>query len=511
MKKIITCLLCLFILVQSISAQEQVFLQINNPEYIDLQNSNERIDKVVTNKHKTVVYLSCSGASESNIIVPKNTYIVDENGRKYNIIKANGIILDKKRTIGKSGKLSYMLTFPSLPEGTKCFDLVQSHKLAKIYYFNIHEAGSTSGIATSVDTTGINEAINKALTDNMFRKDTVYLCGQFKGTKDFEKRKYAITFVAPVPSVYNDSYSEKFEINTDGTFNVAIPVFGPTWTELIVLVPDTPIISKTIPVMLYPGDHLSLVIDDYDSEYAKLNWKSEFTYNNQFVEMCEAFPTLLPSYKEGQQLSLDSMKQAIVANEQAACYLSNKYKLSKAESALLLTQANMSKVCEALTIIDQYVLFNRNKYHKSLNGAYPTSAQFDTLQNYCKSQLYTIISQLRAENKAFLIVPSLQVLTRNLNKSPLFHAITYQKDYFSIPEDYRYLYWNDSAIHLLRMFRNKPIGTDRLFEQWFNIASLEVPNKSKAISPNLYEVIKIKTEAITLPVFNAWKYELLTK
>ena len=509
MKKLYIFLLILFVQINSIVAKEDLLLQISNPEYIDLQNSSEHIDKVVTNKSRTLVYLSCSGSSETNVIVPKNTYIIDENGCKYNVIKASGIVLGKKKAIGRKGKLSYTLTSPSLPKKTKSFDLVQSQNDTKTYYFNVHQSGSTVNIATSVDTTGMYEALNKTFPDHLFRKDTVHISGRFKGSKEFKKRKYAITFVTPIPSLNNGNYSEKFEINPDGTFNAAIPVLGPTWTELIVLVPGTPIVSRIIPVMLYPNDDLSLVVDDYDSECAKFNWVSKYEFNKKFVEMSDVFPARYPFYNEGQEVSLDSLKQSIAANEQVACYLSNKYKLSKTESALLLAQANMSKVCEALRTIDQHVQFNKTNYFKSLNKAYPTSAQFDTLQNCCKSRLYTVLSLLNAENKAFLIVPSLQSLTRVLNKSPLFHAIfLYQKDYNSIPEDYRYLYWNDSAIHLIRMFRNKPIGRDRLFEQWFNLACSEATNETLSKTSNMLEVMKMKTETVTLPVYHSWKSEL---
>lgn len=509
MKKFCIFLLILFVQTNSIIAQEDLFLQISDPEYIDLQNSSEHIDKVVTNKSKTLVYLSCSGSSETNVIVPKNTYIIDENGCKYHVIKANGIVLGKKKSIGREGKLSYTLTFPSLPKGTKSFDLVQSQNNTKTYYFNIHQSGSTVNIATSIDTTGMYEALNKTFSDHLFRKDTVHISGRFKGSKEFEKRKYAITFVTPIPSLNGGSYSEKFEINPDGTFNATIPVLGPTWTELIVLVPNTPLVSRTIPVMLYPKEDLSLVVDDYDSECAKINWVSKYEINEKFVEMSDVFPARYPYYNEGQLVSLDSLKQTIAVSEQAACYLSDKYKLSKTESALLLAQANMSKVCEALRTIDQYVQYNKTNFFKSLDRKYPTPAQFDTLQNCCKSQLYTVLSLLRAENKAFLIVPSLQSLTRTINQSPLFHAISYQKNYESIPVDYRPLYWNDSAIHLIRMFRNKPIGRDRLFEQWFNLASLETTNEDLSKTSNMAEVLKMKIETVTLPIYNSWKSELL--
>lgn len=509
MRTIIINLLFLMFFPITVSSQEQDFLNINSPAYIDLQNSSERIDKVITNKDRTIVYLSCHGSKESSAIVPKNTYLIDETGQKYYVRKANGITLGKKKTIGKSGKICYSLVFPPLPKGTKSFDVVQSHRRDKTYYFDVHQKGAATNIATSVDTTGFNDALNQKFPDRIFKKDTVWLSGCFHGTKFFKEQKCVITFITPMPSLNGNRYTENYEINPDGTFNAAIPLNGPTWTTMMVTVQGTPAIDKYIPVMLSPGDHLSLTIDAYGSDQEKQYWKSDHEYNVSFVEMCNAFPARYPHWDERQHLDIDSLMQTIAVNEKAACYLSNKYKLSKAESALILTQANMSKVCEALRTIDESTAAAKYNYHKSLDGHYPTPAQFDTLQSYCRSPYYKIISVLRAENKAFLIVPSIQDLTRIFNNSTLFHYMTYDKDYFSIPKDYRYLYWNDSAIHQLRMFRNKPVGSDRLFEQWFNLMNFEQVVDSQEVSPNIEEVLKMKFETVTLPVYQEWKAELL--
>ena len=509
MKTIVISLLFLMFFPITICSQEQDFLNINSPEYIDLQNSSERIDKVAADKREIIVYLSCSGTSDSGVIVPKNTYIVDEAGRKYFIKKANGIAIGKRKPIGKSGKLSYSLVFPPLPKGTKSFDMVQAHRRDKTYYFDIHQKGTATNFATSIDTTGINDALNKKFPDRLFKKDTVWFSGCFHGTKFFKKQKCVITFVTPMPSLNGNRYTENFDINSDGTFKAAIPVNGPTWTTMMVIVQGTPAIDKYIPVMLYPGDHLSLTIDDYGTDLEKQKWESDHDYNTAFVEMCEAFPARFPHLGERRHLDIDSLNQIIAINEKAACYLSNKYKLPKEESALILTQANLSKVCEALRTIDELTATAKSNYHKSLGGHYPTPAQFDSLQSYCKSPYYKIISMLRAENKAFLIVPSIQDLTRIFNNSTLFHYMTYDKDYFSIPKGYRYLYWNDSAIHQLRMFRNKPVGSDRLFEQWFNLMNFEQVVDSQEVSPNIEEVLKMKFETVTLPVYQEWKAELL--
>lgn len=129
MRTTIICMLALFSL--TINAQNQDY-SYNNPEYIDVQSSNARIEKVIINKHKTIVFLDYVGHEGSNLFLSKKTYITDEYGKKYYLKSAKGISIEKKNIIGKSGKLSYSLIFPALPNNTKSFDLVENRYLKKI-------------------------------------------------------------------------------------------------------------------------------------------------------------------------------------------------------------------------------------------------------------------------------------------------------------------------------------------------------------------------------------------
>lgn len=201
MKRISIFILIVFVQVTYIVAQNN-YLKITNPDYLDLQNTNERIDKVISDKTKTLVYLSCAVQTNSTITVPTNTYIIDEKGNKYGVTKANGIVLGKKQAIEKGNKLSYILTFPPLPKGTKSFDLIQSNNLTKTCFFNIHQSGAIVNIVTAIDTTGVYDAINKTFPDSLFRKDSVHISGCFKGSKVFAQKKHAITFVSPIPAIY---------------------------------------------------------------------------------------------------------------------------------------------------------------------------------------------------------------------------------------------------------------------------------------------------------------------
>lgn len=506
MRNLFINMLILFSL--SISAQENEYLNISKPEYIEIHNNSDSIIKVESNNKKTIVYFKATGDSESEVIIYKNACIIDENGNKYIVKKANGIKLGKKTKIGKKGQLLYSLTFPALPKGTKSIDLYLSERLLTTNYLNIHQVGTESSFSTSIDTTGFNEAVNNTFSNNLFKKDTVWIEGQFKDSQIFEENKYIISFVTPIPSIYGGSHVENYEIRPDGSFNFKIPIYAPTWTELMVYAPSTSVIGRLIPIMLYPGDHISLTIDDFESNKSEHQIKSELVKNIKFSDLYYIFPTrrIIPDKKN--KVDFDSLKNTITLSEKAACYLSNKYNLTKTESALLLTQANMSKVHEALMTIDNNVRNNRSKYFKVLDGRYPDVAQFDTLQSFSKTSLYKVFSLLRADNKAFLIVPAVEALSRYLSSSAMFEGITFNEDYLNMPQDYRHLFWKNQALHMLRMNRNKTVGSDKLFEQWFSLANMEATKNKDKISHNLKDIMEIQLENVTLDVYQAWKKEM---
>ena len=176
----------------------------------------------------------------------------------------------------------------------------------------------------SIDTTGINNAVNLEFPNNIFKKDTVWLSGKFNDTDLFQKHKQVINFIVPVPSIHGGKSSLKYEISPDGTFKANIPIFGPTWTELMVYAPENHMISSLIPIFLYPGDHITLSIDDYDTVNRRIKVRSELVKNNEFANFYNIFPTRHPLATDNYKINFDSLKNTITISEKAACYLSNK-------------------------------------------------------------------------------------------------------------------------------------------------------------------------------------------
>lgn len=502
MKKILLSLL----LIASVFTYAQKLTNFSHPAYFNINNGNEQIDKVVTNKNNTIVYMSCKGQKSSKVIVPEATYIIDEQGRQCKVEKADGITLGKSEIVKENYKKTYRLYFPALPKGTTSFDLIQSNRIGKSYHLNIHQTGASPRYSSAVDTVRLCEAVDRAFPDEMFHADTVWLSGQFKGMKMLEREKCSIYVIVPVPSLHDNRYVDTIDISSDGTFKCAVPVVGPMWTELVVVGNDTHDVGKIIPAMLYPGDHLSLTVDNFSSVEPVYHWKSDREIDYNFLALSDVFSTHVYKYY-GQELKLDSIKETVAVSEEIAGYLACKYKLTKAQTALLLTHANVSKLCEAMRILGEEAHTKRYEYTKQLDTSNLTASERDSIQSFNDSWKFGILSLLRADGKAFLIVPSHEEFTREMLHSPIFMADISDKRMFTMPWNEWQLYQNERNIHQLRKFRNKPLGADRLLEQWLVIATAY---KEMDVSKPLdKEVVKFNMEHVTLPVYEQWKRILL--
>lgn len=502
MKRILLSLL----LFTYVLAYAQRLTNFSHPVYFNINNGNEKINKIVTNKKNTIVYMSRKVQSESKVTVPKTTYIIDEQGNQYKVEKADGIALGKTEILKANYSKTYSLTFPALPKGTLCFDLVKKNRNRQAYYINIHQPGTSPRYSSAVDTVGLREAVDRAFPDEMFHADTVWLSGQFKGMKMLEREKCSIYVIVPVPSLHDNRYVDTIDINSDGTFKCAVPVVGPMWTELVVVGNDTHGVGKLIPTMLYPGDHLSLTVDNFSSDEPVYHWKSDREIDNKLLALSDVFSERYYKYY-GQELALDSLKETVAFSERVAGYLANKYKLTKVQAALLLTQANVAKICEAMRILGEEAHTKRYEYTKQLDTSNLTASERDSIQSFNDSWKFGILSQLRADGKAFLIVPSHEEFTREMLHSPIFMADISDKRMFTMPWNEWQLYQNERNIHQLRKFRNKPLGADRLLEQWLVIATAyKEVDVSKPLDK---EVVKFNMEHVTLPVFDQWKRILL--
>lgn len=113
-------------------------IETNNSEYIfpkiasNTSDSKLYIKKVTLDSQYTILdMVSYNGAQYQNCAISKNAYLM-ANGRKYSMIKAEGISYSPTFTdypgyeSGREVSLNFRLYFPPLPKGTTTFDFMES-------------------------------------------------------------------------------------------------------------------------------------------------------------------------------------------------------------------------------------------------------------------------------------------------------------------------------------------------------------------------------------------------
>lgn len=88
-----------------------------------------KIDGIDCTDYEMKVHGSFVPVQDITIWWPNTVYLRTKNGKKVNVIRAEGIIFEPKKTFYPSGKrYNFSLSFPLLPIGTTQFDLIESDK-----------------------------------------------------------------------------------------------------------------------------------------------------------------------------------------------------------------------------------------------------------------------------------------------------------------------------------------------------------------------------------------------
>lgn len=125
--------------VPSSSVVSATAVNSNNSEYIYPKTAGTQTDetklylaKVTLDPHYTILdMVSYNGAQYQNCAISKDSYLM-ANGRKYNMIRAEGISYSPTFTdypgyeSGREVSLNFRLYFPPLPKGTTTFDFMES-------------------------------------------------------------------------------------------------------------------------------------------------------------------------------------------------------------------------------------------------------------------------------------------------------------------------------------------------------------------------------------------------
>ena len=118
--KILFLLLCVLI---SATINAKTIHNIENPSYVGINDGTMKIVKVKTTEAGTTLTFSYPGDGFASFF--PSSYLVDEQGRRYNIISQKGFVADSLGRLTPKKKGNYKLIFSPLPKETRIFDFIE--------------------------------------------------------------------------------------------------------------------------------------------------------------------------------------------------------------------------------------------------------------------------------------------------------------------------------------------------------------------------------------------------
>ena len=149
--------------------------QFKDVEWLNSNVGNAEITHVMLTDTATIVTFH-KHDTNNGIRFDRATYLLDDKGKEYRIMRSQGIPGEKfdmffKKTANEAN--DFKLLFEPLPKNTPFFDLIEGRKSGDFRILGIHDAKKPIGIPTFVDTVSVPQ--------DFIRTDTVCLCGQIEG------------------------------------------------------------------------------------------------------------------------------------------------------------------------------------------------------------------------------------------------------------------------------------------------------------------------------------------
>ena len=325
MKKL---LILSLLLLSVVTAGAKTIHKIENPTYVGIYDGNMKIVSVRTTEEATVLTFQYSGEGFGTFS-PKS-YIVDEQGNRYELIGQKGFNEDSLKRFVPQKKGKYELRFQPLPDNTRIFDFIEDfYYITSTKYYGIREKGGPFTVSAPLPH---NEG-ETSLPDMDFKVDSVLITGHIT---NYVPEKHKMGKVSMLYGGATKYITPKIDEN--GNFEMKIRVNGPTWDVLLLN-------GIHIPIMLYPKDHLDLQIT-FEDEHNK----KTVLYNSQLQKDFSKLMLCAPMiwYKDYlrpikgdncspmyEQMTSESIQKRFDEYDAMGLYLSGKYGLNRIETEML--------------------------------------------------------------------------------------------------------------------------------------------------------------------------------
>ena len=400
-----------FFLLSAIAVGAKTIHKVVNPTYIGMQHGTMEIASVKTTEEATTITFQYPGEGFYQFV--PDIYLVDEQGKHYELIGQKGFSEDSLKNMKPTKKGKYELHFEPLPAETRVFDLIEdAYYMSGTRYYGIREKEVPFTVSNPLPH---NEG-NSMLPYMDFKVDTVLVTGHIKNYHSARSKFKAVRKHTFSPLERPDRRRCETTIDENGNFSMNIRAIGPTWTYLTLYGNKDSRNAMYIPVILYPGDHLNLEITldeeniqrevTYSSklqrDFSKLMKYAPITYVNMYITPFRNDKNYSEEYEEYERMTPESVQKQFDDYDALALYLSGKYGLNRLETEMLRSHLSVEMAIKVVGLTNNYMF-------KEIRKPDQTEENYKLMRSKWRnsdSPYYGIsFSNIKAESNAFMVTP----------------------------------------------------------------------------------------------------------
>lgn len=245
-------LICLSLLTcVGMQAQERV---TERPMFAVWNTNALELEKIVQNDTATIIHTKAFFTPHYWIAINKNTYLIGNNGEKYQIKATEGIPLDEHYFMPDSGEKEFRMIFPPLPDAVTEVDFSEEDVAGGWKIWGIQLRSHKAPTLTQPKIKAAAPDKNAGLPQPVFTQGKATLKGKVLGHRPGMNSSYNFY---PMGCINLTEQDVKIEVADDGSFSTEVPVA--TVTPAVFYIND-----KNIQFFLAPGEETVVYLNLYE-------------------------------------------------------------------------------------------------------------------------------------------------------------------------------------------------------------------------------------------------------
>lgn len=268
MKRMYLSLAALLCLCIALAAKERV---IERPPFLVSSTNSIEVSRIVLSDTATVLHIYANNRPGYWIKIASGSFLQDNNGETYPLLKGIGITPDKEFWMPQSGEAEFQLVFPPLPAHTATINFSEGADIANGYNIWGLRLDGKELPPLDLPKEAITHTVNPEanLPQPVLQYGTGILKGRFL---DYHPGMARSFYLALSDVLYRTHEPYQVPIKEDGSFQIELELTG---TTCIYFYPEG--VNQTMQCFVQPGQTTEMYINlrELCRQSSKYHWKDK--------------------------------------------------------------------------------------------------------------------------------------------------------------------------------------------------------------------------------------------